>query len=95
MSKHTETILVAKLRKPPGVQYRREILLTSDRAAVTIDWEHHDDEGKVRVALGVAGLSWQFGSCADCTSECPNLPPCVRLCTARAHGRTCRPTRPC
>lgn len=44
---HAETILVAKLRKPPGVDYRREIILTKDGGAVAIDWEHHDDAGKV------------------------------------------------
>jgi predicted alpha/beta-fold hydrolase len=45
---HAETILVAKLRKPPGVVYKREIVLTQDGGAVAVDWEHVDDEGKVR-----------------------------------------------
>jgi predicted alpha/beta-fold hydrolase len=44
---HAETILVAKLRKPPGVVYKREILVTKDGGAVAVDWEHIDDEGKV------------------------------------------------
>jgi hypothetical protein len=44
---HVETIVVAKARKPPGVDYRREILITKDGGAVAIDWEHHDDAGKV------------------------------------------------
>lgn len=44
---HAETILVAKLRKPPGVVYKREILVTKDGGAVAIDWEHFDDDGKV------------------------------------------------
>lgn len=46
---HLETILVAKLRKAPGVDYRREIILTKDGGAVAIDWEHVDDDGKVNV----------------------------------------------
>ncbi|WIA39316.1 hypothetical protein OEZ86_005431 [Tetradesmus obliquus] len=43
---HVETIVVAKARKPPGVDYRREMLITKDGGAVAIDWEHHDDAGK-------------------------------------------------
>lgn len=49
---HAETILVAKLRAAPGVDYRREILLMKDGGAVAIDWEHHDDAGRVRSATG-------------------------------------------
>lgn len=48
---HAETILVAKLRKPPGVVYKREILVTKDGGAVAVDWEHIDDEGKVSKRL--------------------------------------------
>lgn len=44
---HAETILVAKLRKPPGVVYKREILVTKDSGAVAVDWEHFGDDGKV------------------------------------------------
>lgn len=44
---HAETILVAKLRKPPRVVYKREILVTKDGGAVAIDWEHFGDDGKV------------------------------------------------
>eukprot|EP00882_Tetradesmus_deserticola_P023266 GHRQ01025317.1.p1 GENE.GHRQ01025317.1~~GHRQ01025317.1.p1 ORF type:complete len:356 (+),score=75.50 GHRQ01025317.1:460-1527(+) len=43
---HVETIVVAKARKAPGVDYRREILIAQDGGAVAIDWEHHDDAGK-------------------------------------------------
>lgn len=43
---HAETILIAKLRKPPGVVYKREILVTKDGGAVAVDWEHVDDDGK-------------------------------------------------
>lgn len=47
---HAETILVAKLRKPPGVVYKREILVTKDGGAVAMDWEHFGDDGKVGYA---------------------------------------------
>jgi predicted alpha/beta-fold hydrolase len=55
---HVETIVVAKARKAPGVDYRREILVTKDGGAVAIDWEHHDDAGKVRAwAARHSGIS--------------------------------------
>jgi predicted alpha/beta-fold hydrolase len=39
---HAETILAAKLRAAPEIDYRREILRTSDGGAVALDWEHCD-----------------------------------------------------
>lgn len=46
---HVETIMVAKLRRRPGVDYKREVILTKDGGAVAIDWEHVDDQGKVSI----------------------------------------------
>lgn len=67
---HAETILVAKLRKAPGVVYKREILLTKDGGAVTVDWEHVDDDGKVccscRGDNGTGGRKRQFGGGGGC-----------------------------
>jgi predicted alpha/beta-fold hydrolase len=54
---HAETILIAKLRKPPGVVYKREILVTKDGGAVAVDWEHVDDDGKVSSQMEAGRLT--------------------------------------
>jgi hypothetical protein len=103
---HVETILVAKLRQPPGVQYKREILIMQDGGAVAIDWEHVDDEGKVcGGVLRSSAARRSAGSTAGSTRMSTGTHARMHACTPRytrtlaSHRyrmrRTCPKTPPC
>lgn len=101
---HVETIVVAKTRRPPGVDYRREILLTNDGGAVAIDWEHFDDEGHVRgLQLRLTKAHYHCSSSNSSTINRTLSTACVHcslnavkfagsICSKAQHNSACKPS---